>query len=52
MYGAVNVTISQFLEILYEARLEAFTPANIAGAWRGVGLIPYDPTAVISKVQP
>ena len=42
VYGAVNVTISQFLEILYEARLEAFTPANIA-AWRGVGLIPYDP---------
>jgi DDE superfamily endonuclease len=52
MYDAVNVTISHFLEILYEARLEAFTPVNIAGAWRGAGLIPYDPTAVISKVQP
>ena len=33
MHGAVNVTKSQFLEILYTARLEAFTPANIAGAW-------------------
>ena len=52
MYGAVNVTKSQFLEILYTARLEAFTPENIAGAWRGAGLIPYDPSSVISKVEP
>jgi hypothetical protein len=52
MYGAVNVTKSQFLEILYAARLEAFTPDNIAGAWRGTGLIPYDPTPVIAKVEP
>lgn len=52
IYGAVNVTKGQFLEILYGARLEAFTPANIAGAWRGAGLIPYDPAVVISKVQP
>jgi hypothetical protein len=51
MYGAVNVTKSQFLEILYAARLQAFTPDNIAGAWRGAGLIPYDPMAVISKVE-
>ena len=52
IYGAVNVTKVQFLEILYGARLEAFTPANIAGAWRSAGLIPYDPTVVISKARP
>jgi len=52
MYSTVNVTKCQFLELLYEARLEAYTAANIAGAWRGAGLIPFNPTSVISKVQP
>ena len=51
VYGAVNVTKSQFLEILYVARLQAFTTDNITGAWRDAGLIPYDPVAIISKVQ-
>ncbi len=49
-YGAVTVNKLDFLRYYQEARLTAITTQNILGAWRGAGLVPYNPSTVISKL--
>ena len=48
-YGAVNVSKMDFLRYYQEARLTAITTRNVLSAWRGAGLIPYNPSVIISK---
>ncbi len=49
-YGAVNVNKIDFLRYYQEARSTAITTHNILSAWRGAGLIPFNPSVVISKL--
>lgn len=51
IYGALAITKKEFLEIYQAARSEAISSSNIASAWRATGLIPYDPSTVLSKIQ-
>jgi hypothetical protein len=44
------VNKESFLGIFSEAKKNAFTPENISSAWRGTGLIPYNPTAVLKRL--
>ena len=50
-YGAVNVSKIDFLSYIQEARKEAMTIINISSAWRGAGLVPFDPNYVLAKVS-
>ena len=52
LYEALAITKQEFLEIYQAARSQAISLTNIASAWRATGLIPYDPSAVLSKIQP
>ena len=52
LYGALAITKQEFLEIYQAARSQAISLTNIASAWRATGLIPHDPSAVLSKIQP
>ena len=51
-YGAVNITKPKFLEYYQAARHEAISPTNIASAWRATGLLPFDPSVILQKIQP
>lgn len=48
--GYNNITKQDFLPEFEEAFAKAFTPANIQGAFRGSGLCPLNPEAVLSKL--
>ena len=48
--GKTHISKLDFIDLLAEARSRAFTPSNIAGAWRGAGVEPYDPSAVMKKL--
>jgi DDE superfamily endonuclease len=52
MYGAVNVNKTTFLELLYEARLDAFNEHNIASGFRKTGLYPFNPDIVLDNLRP
>ncbi len=49
-YGAVNVNKLDFLRYYQEARSTAITTHNILSAWRGAGLIPFNPSVIISRL--
>ncbi len=49
-YGAVTVSKLDFLRYYQEARSTAIITQNVLGAWRGAGLVPYNPSIVISKL--
>jgi DDE superfamily endonuclease len=51
LYGALAITKQEFLEIYQAARSEAISSTNMASTWRATGLIPYDPSIVLSKIQ-
>lgn len=50
VFGAVRVDNRQFLLSYQEAR--KCISKNIAGAWAGAGLIPYNPTKVLQRFRP
>lgn len=50
IFGAVRVDNRQFLLYYQEAR--KCISKNIAGAWQGAGLIPYDPAKVLQRFRP
>jgi hypothetical protein len=41
-----------FLEVYHEIRPKALCQSNIKHAWRDVGLFPFDPDVVLSKLKP
>ena len=49
-YGAVNVSKVEFLNLIQVARKQAMSTTNILSAWRGTGLVPYNPQHVIDKL--
>jgi len=51
LYGALAISKQEFLEIYQAIHSQAISLTNIASAWRAIGLIPYDPSAVLSKIQ-
>jgi hypothetical protein len=48
--GRSGVNKESFLVIFSEAKRNAFTTENISSAWRGTGLVPYYPTAVLKRL--
>jgi len=50
-YGINHITKLEFLPAYQAAHNTSITPKNICGGFRGAGLIPYDPEAVISKLD-
>ncbi|OCK98156.1 DDE-domain-containing protein [Cenococcum geophilum 1.58] len=52
LYGALSITKLEFLQYYQAARNKAISLTNIASAWRATGLIPLNPSTVISKIQP
>jgi len=49
-FGNVAVTKGNFLPMLIIARTATYTKKNILGAWRGAGLIPFNPRHVLDKL--
>ncbi len=49
--GINHVTKLEFLPAFHTAFNASITSSNISGAFRGSGLIPYDPEAVLSKLD-
>ena len=49
-YGAVNVSKVEFLNLIQVARKQAMSTTNILSAWRGTGLVPYNPQHIIDKL--
>jgi hypothetical protein len=50
LFGAVKVDNHQFLRYYEKARACIFR--NIPGAWRGAGLLPYNPEKVLARHRP
>jgi hypothetical protein len=46
-----HVTKLEFLPAVKAAYNQSFTPANIRSAFQGAGLVPYQPDAVLSKLD-
>ena len=46
-----HITKVEFFLAFYAAYIASVTPENIAGGFRGAGLIPFDPQAVTSKLD-
>jgi hypothetical protein len=46
-----HITKTEFLPCFIAAFRDAFTESNIQGGFRGAGLVPFDPEAVISKLD-
>ena len=49
--GHTGVNKESFLKLYGEARKIAFTKESILAAWRGAGLAPYNPTAVLKRLH-
>ena len=49
-YGAVTISKLDFLRLIQVARKQAITTTNIMSAWRGAGLIPFNPGHVLGKL--
>jgi hypothetical protein len=50
--SAHHIDKIDFLEVYCEIRPQALSQKNIEHAWRDVGLWPYNPSAVLSKLNP
>ena len=50
LFGAVRINNHQFLTIYSEARKTMRN--NIPGAWRGAGLIPFNPDKILDRYRP
>ena len=46
-----HITKIEFLPCFKAAFVESFTKSNILGSFRGAGLVPFDPEAVLSKLE-
>ncbi len=42
--GEKNITKNMFIDLYQRARDDAFSASNIQGAWKGTGLVPFDPS--------
>ena len=51
-FGTANISKVQFLNFYLTARRDAITSTNIESAWKGAGLVPFDPTRVLEKIRP
>ena len=49
--GMTHISKLDFLDILANARARAYTPENIAGAWRDAGIEPYNPSNVLQRIH-
>ena len=49
-YGAVTISKLDFLRLIQVARKQAITTTNIISAWRGAGLIPFNPGHVLGEL--
>ena len=49
--GVTHISKLNFIDILAQARSKAFTSSNIASAWRGAGIEPYNPSAVLKNLR-
>jgi hypothetical protein len=50
--SAHNIDKIDFLEVYNEIRPQALSKSNIQRAWQEVGLLPFDPYIVLSKIRP
>lgn len=50
--GRSKMGKAHFFSLFWPAFLKAFTPINIASAWRKTGLHPFDPEVVLSQIRP
>ena len=50
-HASANITKNEFLDAFQKAYSKAMTPDNIKGSFRGAGLIPFNPEAVISRLS-
>ena len=41
---------AEWLDAYIQARLDVFTPQNIASAWRGAGLFPFNPQRALCTI--
>ena len=48
--GVTHISKLEFLSILTDACVRAYTPENIAGAWRGAGIELYNPSTVLQRI--
>jgi hypothetical protein len=49
--GVYHIDKPRFLELLLEARKKTFSEKNIASGFRATGLLPFDPTQVLCRLQ-
>jgi hypothetical protein len=49
--GVYHIDKPRFLELLLEARQKTFTTKNIVSGFRAAGLLPFDPTQVLCRLQ-
>ena len=49
--GISHVNELEFLETYKQVRLQVFTKSNILGAFKGAGLFPFNPTAVLDLLN-
>jgi hypothetical protein len=49
--GVYHIDKPRFLELLLEARKKTFSEKNIGSGYRASGLLPFDPTQVLRRLQ-
>jgi hypothetical protein len=49
--GVYHIDKPRFLELFLEARKKTFSEKNIASGFRATGLLPFDPTQVLCRLQ-
>lgn len=52
IYGVENISKQKFLSFFQQARQAAITIRNIESAWRKAGLIPFNPSPILSLLRP
>jgi hypothetical protein len=50
-YGHAGVNKEYFIKLYPIARAKAFTAETICSVWKAIGLLPYNPTAVLKTLQ-
>ena len=49
-YGHLGVNKEYFLKLYLKAHMQAFTTDMICSAWKAIGLLSYNPTAVLKTL--
>ena len=50
-FSTYNIDKTDFLTLVQKARKEGISSRNIESAWRATGLIPYNPSTVLKKLE-